>query len=47
MSGDDVLLIKGTGMMEGHRLSDWGDMPEGPMKKWLPYYLDMRGKYLD
>lgn len=47
VSGEEVLLIKGTGMMEGHRLSDWGDMPEGPMKKWLPYYLDMRGKYLD
>lgn len=45
VAGDEVLLIKMSGAMEGHSLKDWKEIDAAPLKKWVPAYLQMRGKY--
>lgn len=45
VAGDDVLLIKMSGALEGHSLKDWKEIDAAPLKKWVPTYLQMRGKY--
>lgn len=43
--GDEVLLIKMSGAMEGHKLRGWAEIEPDALKKWVPDYLRMRGKY--
>ena len=45
VSGDEVLLIKMSGAMQSHRLKDWQEIESSEVKKWVPAYLQMRGKY--
>lgn len=45
VAGDEVLLIKMSGALEGHSLKDWKEIDAAPLKKWVPAYLQMRGKY--
>lgn len=45
VAGNEVLLIKMSGALEGHSLKDWKEIDAAPLKKWLPAYLQMRGKY--
>lgn len=45
VAGDSVLLIKMSGALEGHSLDDWEEINTVPLKKWIPAYLQMRGKY--
>ena len=45
VSGNDVLLIKMSGAMQVHRLKDWQEIESSEVKKWVPAYLQMRGKY--
>ena len=45
VSGNDVLLIKMSGAMQVHRLKDWQEIEYSEVKKWVPAYLQMRGKY--
>lgn len=45
VAGDEVLLIKMSGALEGHSLKDWKEIDAAPLKKWVPTYLEMRGKY--
>ncbi len=45
VTGDEVLLIKMSGALEGHKLKDWKEIDAAPLKKWVPVYLQMRGKY--
>lgn len=45
VAGDEVLLIKMSGALEGHSLKDWKEIDAAPLKKWVPTYLQMRGKY--
>lgn len=45
VAGDEVLLIKMSGALEGHSLKDWKEIDAVPLKKWVPTYLQMRGKY--
>lgn len=45
VAGDEVLLIKMSGAMQGHRLEDWREVETDKLKKWVPAYLQMRGKY--
>lgn len=45
MAGDEVLLIKMRGALEGHGLKDWKEIDAAPLKTWVPAYLQMRGKY--
>lgn len=45
VAGDDVLLVKISGAMEGHKLDDWRETETGPLKALVPDYLKMRGKY--
>lgn len=45
VAGDEVLLIKMSGALEGHSLKDWKEIDVAPLKKWVPAYLQMRGKY--
>lgn len=45
VAGDEVLLIKMSGALEGHSLKDWKEIDSAPLKKWVPAYLQMRGKY--
>ena len=45
VAGDEVLLIKMSGAMQGHRLKDWQEIDDERLKKWVPDYLKMRGKY--
>ena len=45
VAGDEVLLIKMSGALEGHSLKDWKEIEAAPLKKWVPTYLQMRGKY--
>lgn len=45
VAGDEVLLIKMSGAFEGHSLKDWKEIDAAPLKKWVPAYLQMRGKY--
>lgn len=44
-TGDEVLLIKMSGALEGHNLKDWKEIDAAPLKKWVPTYLQMRGEY--
>lgn len=45
VAGDEVLLIKMSGALEGHNLKDWKEINAAPLKKWVPVYLKIRGKY--
>lgn len=45
VAGDEVLLVKMSGALEGHNLKDWKEIDAAPLKKWGPAYLQMRGKY--
>lgn len=45
VAGDEVLLVKMSGALEGHSLKDWEEIDAAPLKKWVPAYLQMRGKY--
>lgn len=45
VAGDEVLLIKMSGALEGHSLKDWKEIDVAPLKKWVSAYLQMRGKY--
>ena len=45
VAGDEGLLIKMSGALEGHSLKDWKEIDAAPLKKWVPAYLQMRGKY--
>ena len=45
VAGDKVLLIKMSGAMQGHSLKDWKEIDDDGLKKWVPLYLQMRGKY--
>ena len=45
VAGDKVLLIKMSGVLEGHSLKDWEEIDVAPLKRWVPTYLQMRGKY--
>lgn len=45
VAGDEVLLIKMSGAFEGHNLKDWKEIDSALLKKWVPAYLQMRGKY--
>lgn len=45
VAGDEVLLIKMSGAMQGHSLKDWKEIDDNGLKKWVPLYLQMRGKY--
>lgn len=45
VAGNEVLLIKMSGALEGHSLKDWKEVDAAPLKKWVPAYLQMRGKY--
>lgn len=45
VAGDEVLLIKMSGALEGHSLKDWKEIDAAPLRKWVPTYLQMRGKY--
>ena len=45
VAGDEVLLFKMSGALEGHSLKDWKEIDAVPLKKWVPAYLQMRGKY--
>ena len=45
VAGDEVLLIKMSGAMQGHRLRDWQEIDDERLKRWVPDYLKMRGKY--
>ena len=45
MARDKVLLIKMSGVLEGHNLKDWEEIDVAPLKRWVPAYLQMRGKY--
>lgn len=45
VAGDEVLLIKMSGAMEGYRLKDWQETDTNKLKRWVPQYLQMRGKY--
>lgn len=45
VAGDEVLLIKMSGALVGHSLKDWKEIDAAPLKKWVPAYLQMRGKY--
>lgn len=45
VAGDEVLLIKMSGALEGHSLKDWKEIDAAPLKKWVQAYLQMRGKY--
>lgn len=45
VAGDEVLLIKMSGALVGHSLKDWKEIDAAPLKKWVPTYLQMRGKY--
>ena len=45
VAGNEVLLIKMSGALEGHSLKDWKEIDAAPLKKWVPAYLQMRGKY--
>lgn len=46
IAGGEALLIKASGLMEAHALKGWGEIPEDNIKKQLPAYLQIRGKYL-
>lgn len=45
VAGDEVLLVKMSGALEGHSLKDWKEIDAAPLKTWVPAYLQMRGKY--
>ena len=45
VAGDEVLLIKTSGAMEGRHLQGWAEIESDALKKWVPDYLRMRGKY--
>lgn len=45
VAGDKVLLIKMSGVLEGHSLKDWEEIDVAPLKWWVLAYLQMRGKY--
>ena len=45
VAGDEVLLIKMSGAMQGHSLKDWKEIDDNGLKKWVPLYLQIRGKY--
>lgn len=45
VAGEEVLLIKMSGAMQGHNLKDWKEIDDTKLKKWVPAYLQMRGKY--
>lgn len=45
VAGDEVLLVKMSGALEGHSFKDWNEIDAAPLKKWVPAYLQMRGKY--
>lgn len=45
MAGDKVLLIKMSGVLEGHSLKDWEEIDVALLKRWVSAYLQMRGKY--
>lgn len=45
VAGDEVLLIKMSGALEGHSLKDWKEIDAAPLKKLVSAYLQMRGKY--
>lgn len=45
VAGDEVLLIKMSGAMQGYRLKDWQETDTNKLKRWVPQYLQMRGKY--
>ena len=45
VAGDEVLLVKMSGAMQGHRLKNWQEINSDELKKWVPAYLQMRGKY--
>lgn len=45
VADDEVLLIKMSGAMQGHSLQDWKEIDANRLKKWVPLYLQMRGKY--
>ena len=45
VAGDEVLLIKMSGAMQGHSLIDWKEIDDNGLKKWVPLYLQIRGKY--
>lgn len=34
-----------SGAMQVHRLKDWQEIEYSEVKKWVPAYLQMRGKY--
>lgn len=45
VAGDKVLLIKMSGVLEGHSLKDWEEIDVAPLKRRVLAYLQMRGKY--
>lgn len=45
VAGDEVLLIKTSGAMQGYRLKDWQETDTNKLKRWGPQYLQIRGKY--
>ena len=45
VAGDKVLLIKMSGVLEGHSLKDWEEIDVALLKRWVSAYLQMRGKY--
>ena len=45
VTGDKVLLIKMSGVLEGHSLKDWEEIDVALLKRWVSAYLQMRGKY--
>lgn len=45
IAGNEVLQIKMSGAMEGHSLLNWQEIDDSTLKKYIPAYLQMRGKY--
>lgn len=45
VAGNEVLQIKMSGAMEGHSLLNWQEIDDSSLKKYIPAYLQMRGKY--
>lgn len=43
--GDEVLLLKKSGALEGHSLEDWKEIDAASFKQRVMAYLQMRGKY--
>lgn len=45
VAGEEVLLIKASGAMEARSLKNWHEIEDASVKKWVPHYLQIRGKY--